>query len=226
MNLTADDAWGALFDLDGVLIDSPDAHACAWAEVFRPYGIELPPLRLHREEGRTSLEIGRRIIHDYRLDMDDEELERLIELKRSIYRRNSPDGMRSDALLAISELRTSGWKVGLVTGSVRKNLESALQPHEIGLFDLVITAESYVYGKPDPEPYLKACSMAELASERCVAIENAPLGIASARAAGLKVVALTSTLPKEELEGADAVIDDLTVLSRLLESWKVEKSEY
>jgi beta-phosphoglucomutase len=220
--LTVGDAWGVLFDLDGVLIDSPDVHARAWAEVFRPYGIELPPLRLHREEGRTSLEIGRRIVRDYQLDLNDGELEKLIERKRSIYRRNSPDGMRLDARTAIRELKTLGWKVGLVTGSVRKNLESALPPDEINLFDLVVTAESYIHGKPNPEPYLKACEIGELDHERSVAIENAPLGIASARAAGLRVVALTSTLPEAELSGADAVIDDLTVLPRLLGSWKVE----
>ncbi|NQT35136.1 hypothetical protein HQ587_08100, partial [bacterium] len=44
--------WGVFFDLDGVLIDSPDAHARAWAEMFIPFGVELPFERLHVEEGR------------------------------------------------------------------------------------------------------------------------------------------------------------------------------
>ena len=55
-------SWGALFDLDGVLIDSPDVHARAWARVFRPYNIVLPPERLHREEGRKSLDIAHGIV--------------------------------------------------------------------------------------------------------------------------------------------------------------------
>ncbi len=210
--------WGALFDVDGVLIDSPDIHALSWIEAFRPYGIDLPVQRLHREEGRKSIDIARRIVADYDLNLDDDVLEELIKWKREQYRLNAPSGMRKDASIAIRRMKASGWAIGLVSGSVLKNIRSALSAEELDLFDVLVTAECYSRSKPHPEPYLTACSEINIDPGRCIAIENAPLGIASARAAGMKVVALTSTLPENELSEADHIIDDLTRLPELCKS--------
>ncbi len=212
--------WAALFDLDGVLIDSSEIHAGSWVQVFRPYGIELPPERLHRQEGRRSLDIAYGIIEDFGLKITRSALDELIERKREIYRRSAPRGLRTDATAALEILGTAGWILGLVTGSVRKNVETALHGDELDVFDVVITAESYSRSKPDPEPYLTACREIGVVPARCVVIENAPLGIASACAAGMRVVALTSTLPESDLQGADAVIDDLTELPQLLRSFR------
>lgn len=208
--------WGALFDVDGVLIDSPDVHARSWIDAFLPYGIKLTALRLHREEGRKSLDIARRIAADFNLNLDDKALEELIERKREQYRLNAPQGMRVDAQKAICELKESGWMIGLVSGSVQKNIRSVLGADELDMFDVLVTAECCSHSKPHPEPYLAACRRINLEPENCIAIENAPLGIASARAAGMRVVALTSTLPEAELSDADYIIDDLTGLPELL----------
>ena len=204
-----------LFDLDGVLIDSPTAHARAWAELFRPFGLELPPERLHREEGRRSLEIARGIITEYGLQIDDAELERLLASKRKYYRSIAPRGLREDAQAAVRDARERGLKVGLVSGSARENVIAALDQTE---FDVIVTAEDYETGKPDPEPYLTACRRLGVAPEACIAVENAPLGVASARAAGLQVIALTSTLPRELLIGADWVIDDIREVGGILKA--------
>ncbi len=208
------------FDLDGVLINSPDAHARAWAETFKPFGIELPLERLHVEEGRKSLEIASGIVDEYGLDIAEDELIDLIERKRDYYRQIAPSGMRTDARFAVDKLKAEAWTIGLVSGSVRQNLETALDDGELALFDVIVTAECYDKGKPDPEPYLTACREAGLNQARCVAVENAPLGIQSARSAGMKVVALTSTLNGTALQEANAVIDDLTVLPEILRSFR------
>ena len=204
-----------LFDLDGVLIDSPAAHARAWAELFRPFGLVLPPERLHREEGRRSLEIARGIIAEYGLPIDDSELERLLASKREYYRSIAPRGLRKDAQAAVRDARARGLKVGLVSGSARENVVAALDQTE---FDVIVTAEDYETGKPDPEPYLTACRQLGVAPEACMAVENAPLGVASARAAGLQVIALTSTLPRELLIGADWIIDDIREVGGILKA--------
>ncbi len=212
--------WGVFFDLDGVLIDSPDAHARAWAKTFKPFGIELPLERLHVEEGRKSLEIAHRIAKEYRLDITEDELIDLIERKRDYYRQIAPSGMRKDARFAVDKLKAETWTLGLVSGSVRQNLETALDDEELALFDVIVTAECYDKGKPDPEPYLTACREAGLNQTRCVAVENAPLGIKSARSAGMKVVALTSTLNETALREADKIINELTVLPEILRSFR------
>jgi len=212
------DGSGVLFDLDGVLIDSCEVHVSSWIEVFRPYGVELTPEWLNLQEGRRSMEIARAIVDEHQLTIDDAGLARLIARKRALYRAQAPQGMRPDARAAVEGLKGLGWALGLVSGSVRDNMNAVLEPDEQALFEVVITAEDYDHGKPNPEPYLVACKRLGLEPGRCIAVENAPLGIASARAAGMRVMALTSTLPEELLQQADTVISELTVLPQMLGS--------
>jgi beta-phosphoglucomutase len=206
------------FDVDGVLIDSPDVHVRFWLEAFKPYNIDLPAQRLHLEEGRKSIDIARRIVKDYNLNLGDDVLEDLIRWKREQYRLHSPSGMRIDALTAVKTLKADGWKIGLVSGSVKKNIHSVLSDYELSLFDVKITAESYKRSKPDPEPYLTASKEACVKPQNCIAIENAPLGIESAKAAGMKVVAITSTLPEALLKKADVIMVNLTELPEVLKT--------
>ena len=216
--MTGNRFTAVLFDLDGVLIDSPAAHVRAWRELFRPYGLTLPAERLHLEEGRRSLEIARGIIAEYRLPIDDATLDSLLTRKREFYRAAMPRGLREDARAALNDARQRGLKVGLVSGSARENVTAALEETTLALFQAVITAEDYRTGKPDPEPYLTACRRLKVNPGDALAVENAPLGIASAKAAGLAVAALTSTLPREKLAGADWVIGDLRELAAILDS--------
>jgi beta-phosphoglucomutase-like phosphatase (HAD superfamily) len=90
-----------------------------------------------------------------------------------------------------------------------------LKPEEIALFDCIITSEEAVNSKPHPEPYLKASSGLKIAPKECLVIENAPLGIEAAKSAGMKVVAITSTLAREKLKSADWVVDSLSEIQKL-----------
>lgn len=207
-----------LFDVDGVLIDSPEVHAWAWANAFRPFGIELPPEKLHIQEGRKSLDIAREIVADYDLDCSDDMLLDMIAAKRENYRRHAPSGLRDDARFALTSLKNSGWKTGLVSGSVKENIEAAISKADLELFDVKLMAGDYISGKPAPDPFLIASRKLKLKPEECIVIENAPLGIASAKAAGMVVYALTSTLPSDILKEADYIIPDLYCLPELLGS--------
>ena len=87
----------------------------------------------------------------------------------------------------------------------------------------MITAFDVVKGKPDPEPYLKAWERSGLSKEQCVVIENAPLGVRSGKAAGLKVYAVnTGVLSNEDLllAGADNVFDSMQELLAYLQAEK------
>lgn len=209
-------ALAVLFDLDGVLIDSPPIHAWAWAEMFRPWGIELPPERLHREEGRKSEEIAAGILAEYDLIIPEPRLKELLNQKRSLYRSASPKGMRKDSTEAIVKLKQLGIKIGLVSGSARENVLGILTKEEIEYFDVLVTAEEYLRAKPDPEPYLTGCRRLNVPPAQTVAVENAPLGIQSAKSAGLFVVGVTTTLPASVLSNADAILSDLTGLVDLV----------
>lgn len=188
--------------------------------MFRPFGIELPPDRLHREEGRKSEVIAAGICEEFHLQIPNAELTDLLNKKRALYRKASPKGMRKDSLQAIIDLKKLGVKIGLVSGSALENVTGILQPDEIELFDVLITAEEYSRGKPDPEPYLTGCKRLGVKPANAAAVENAPLGISSACSAGLLVVGVTTTLSDRELSQADHLLPDLTGLVDLLQSHK------
>lgn len=205
-----------LFDLDGVLIDSMPHHVRAWQTVLSEFGIFVSEERLRRHEGeKAKVTIGR-IAREHGLDFSDEKLEELVEKKRQIYRKTAPRGMTPTARQTVDTLRECGYETAIVTGSVRPNLEWALSEEERNLFKVIITSEACTNGKPHPEPYLKAAKNLELAAENCLVIENAPLGIQSAKAAGMTCIALTTTLPAEELSQADQIIPDLRSLADLM----------
>ena len=94
----------------------------------------------------------------------------------------------------------------MVTGTSRRNIE-----HHFGAwlqnFDAIVTADDVKRTKPDPEPYLQALAKLGLDAAACVVVENAPLGVRSAKAAGLRVIAVTSTNPAELLKEADVIVE-------------------
>lgn len=207
-----------LFDLDGVLIDSIEQHIAAWQEVFQDYGVELPGLELRLSEGEKAELTARRLALKYGLDLSDKQLEELVEKKRNYYKRIATRGLRDIAGKVVAECRKKGYITGIVTGSVRSNLEWTLSKAERDLFYEIITPPlDYNKGKPAPEPYLKAADKLGLEPRECLAIENAPLGIQSAKAAGMTCVAITTTLPRTELQGADYILSDLDGLWEMLD---------
>ena len=140
-----------------------------------------------------------------------------------LYRRNAPRGMRPIARQVLGLCREKGVKTAIVTGSIRGNLEWTLSAEERAQFDFILSAEFYTNGKPHPEPYLKAIKYLHLSPEQCLVIENAPLGIRSAKAAGITCIAITTTLPAEELHEADLIIPDLDHLESLIEQLQTTK---
>ncbi|OGW94101.1 MAG: hypothetical protein A3G36_02985 [Omnitrophica bacterium RIFCSPLOWO2_12_FULL_45_13] len=85
------------------------------------------------------------------------------------------------------------------------------------LFDHIITGDHVKKGKPYPEPYLLAARELAVKPSECVVIENAPYGIMAAKSAGMFCIALTSSLPKEFLKGADIIADKLEDISGLID---------
>jgi len=196
-----------LFDLDGVLIDSMPIHEQSWRQVLNEIGIQLDPLYLRLHEGEKAEATIRELLGEHGREMSDSEVSELIERKRQLYRKTAPRGLIPGARRTVEKLRAAGIRCGIVTGSVRANMATVLTEEEIALFNPVVTAEMYHRGKPHAEPYLTALESLGLPGKECVVVENAPRGIESAKAAGIKVVALTLTLPREYLTEADIILD-------------------
>ena len=205
-----------LFDLDGVLIDSMDAHVEAWKKAYADFGITVSSQEIRLREGEKSQCSARDIANRNGLNLSDNEISELLRRKREFYGDTAPNDMKPGVREILIDLKNDGYKLGLVTGSIWRNLNLVLSDEDKSLFSVIITSEDVKNSKPSPEPYLSAMEALELSPLDCLVVENAPLGIHAGKAAGMKVAGITTTLPSENLSEADWIFGRIDDLRRII----------
>jgi HAD superfamily hydrolase (TIGR01509 family) len=198
-----------IFDLDGVLLDSMHHYVTAWRSALAERGIFPPEIDFYRREGERGAQSVLYFYTQAGRSCDDSEVQAVVNRMISLYHSYPAPKANDSSFQLVSTLRNQGIKTGLVTGSAREDVERKLTPDQLTLFDTVITQYDVDNGKPHPQPYLTALEALGCSADEALAIENAPFGIRSARDAGLLTIAITSTLPVEELSEADLVIDNI-----------------
>lgn len=190
-----------LFDLDGVLVDSEEVVVRVWTDWSEARGID-PERVLDVAHGRRTEETIRLVAPDLDADAEAAKLEE-IETR-------DLDGVREirGARELLSSLAPGAWTV--VTSGTRPLATKRMEHVGLPVPERIVTAGDVENGKPHPEPYLKGAELLGVPPEGCVVIEDAPSGIGSARAAGMRVVAVATTYPQDELAEADAVARSLT----------------
>ena len=199
---------GVIFDFDGVLVNSEPLHVRAFQDILAEYGRTLTDEEYYAHYIVYS---DREVLE--RLLPAGQVLEAALVAKVRRYQELMEGGVPvfpdSLALLA----RTHGWRVGLATGSIRREVERVLQTLRIrDRFAAIVAREDCEKGKPDPEPFLRAAWGLGLHPRQCVAIEDTPGGIQAAKAAGMICVGVTHSCPRESLAEADVVVDDLSTV--------------
>ncbi len=202
-NYTTFKPKAAFFDMDGVLFNSMPYHAKAWTMVFNRMGIPFDEHCAYLNEGRT----GADTIHEFFLrhrgrKATDGEIEQIYHDKCEIFNEISTIETVDNVGCLLDKLKNDGIDIYIVTGSGQKSLLDTLNNHFPGIFrrDKMITAYDVTHCKPHPEPYLKALALSEVQPNQAFVVENAPLGVESAVAAGLFTVAVnTGILTREEL---------------------------
>jgi sugar-phosphatase len=186
-----------LFDLDGVLVDSTPVVERVWTDWAIEHGFD-PEYVVRWAHGRRSIETIRRVAPD--MDALRENLE--------IERREIEDlvGVRAieGAAELLASLPSGHWTV--VTSATRELAQARMSYVHLPLPKDAITAEMVERGKPDPEPYLEGAALLGFPPSECLVIEDTAAGIASAKAAGMQVVGLTTTYPAYDLREADVVV--------------------
>ena len=198
-----------LFDLDGVLLDSMPYYNAAWRCALAEWGVLPPEIEFFRRESEGGENSVRYFFGEAGREADGETVRAVVRRVGEIFRGFGGISPLPGAFEVCQALRAGGRRLALVTGSARPDVEQMLSAEQLGLFEVAVMDEDVERSKPDPEPYATALERLALRAGDAVVIENAPLGIRSARAAGLLTVGLTSTLPPEELHEADLVIDSL-----------------
>jgi len=213
-------AWHAfqafLFDMDGVITDSMPNHFEAWRRTFEKVGVCVSRqeiLQREGERGRVTLE---GILRRNGVCLSPERLSALLLEKEDLFRSLPRPTLFPGAQELVTELFRRGKKLALVTGTSMAEARSNLPPDLFHRFHTVVSGDLVCWGKPDPEPYLRAVNALLVLPREALVIENSPYGIRSAREAGLACVALTTSLPPEDLTDADRIVRDMKELQDLL----------
>ena len=208
----------ALFDLDGVVLDTEPQYTVFWGEQCRRYHPEHPGLE-HEIKGQTLTQIYDRWFSGNLLKEQPLITERLNAFEQQM----SYDFINGFERL-IADLRRHQVKTAVVTSSNQPKMESVYR-HQPGfrlLFDAILTSEDFERSKPDPDCYLKAAQRLEAQIDECVVFEDSINGLLSGRGAGMKVVGLTTTNPAGRIQSlSDLQIPDyegvtFEMLSRLI----------
>lgn len=207
---------GAIFDWDGVIIDSHHAHEVAWDEMAAELGIPLP-------EGFFKATFGMRndkIIPEFTPWAEAHELEKIQRLgdrKEALYRmvlrREGIEPLPGVREL-LDALKAEGIPCSVGSSTSLENILTIMEMTGLAPYFAAITAERDVTrGKPDPQVFQKAAEKIQCASEDCVVFEDAHVGIQAALAAGSKAIAVGTTHPLESFTTAHLKVQTLEGMS-------------
>ena len=204
-----------VFDFDGVLADSEMIHFRVYNELLAPSGIQLTKEEYCEEylgfddEGVFEHLAGRK-----KLMLGDEEIEMLIAAKAERFEAIvSSSNVLYPAAGACVRRLAAAWPVGICSGARRSEIEVMLRGADLlDLFRFIVATGDTDHGKPAPDPYARAAVLHGVPPQACVAIEDSHAGIDSARTAGLRTIAISTTYPRETLK-ADALVDSLDELT-------------
>lgn len=208
-----------LFDMDGVLFDSMKYHARAWQETAEKFHLLSSPEDFYRLEGRTGEStVNMLFLRTFGREATDEEKESIYKEKAALFNTYNDGAVIPGAGDVVTQAIRYGLQCLVVTGSGQHSLFDKLDEAFRGCFtrDLMVTAYDVRIGKPHPEPYLMGLEKAGVRANEAIVVENAPMGVESAVAAGIFTVAVnTGPLPDQVLldAGAHLLYPDMVSLA-------------
>ncbi len=215
-----------LFDFDGLLADSEPLQKAAWRAYLRRHGHELEDDLIDRMFGLRLLESAALVRQD--LDLAPS-IEEIMADRDAIFLDSVPGALRAmpGAARAVATARALDLKTALATSGHRRYIELALRELDLGAaFDAVVTGDSVPRGKPSPDIFLRAARLLDVPAAACVVVEDAPHGIAAAKAAGMIAVAIPNAFTARlNLRQADRICASLDEFSDWL-THQVRRDEH
>jgi HAD superfamily hydrolase (TIGR01509 family) len=202
----------AIFDMDGVLVDSGACHRAAWQALLDELGVPAPPEFWRLTIGRPSHEAVCVLLDR---ELPEPEARQLSRRKQQLYLSIATAGIPAVAGVTdfVADLVERGVPRAVATSARRSDVQQMLGG--IGLLDrfgAVITAEQVTRGKPDPEVYLLAARALGAVPDQCVVFEDSLVGVHAASTAGMRVIGLATSHTDAELReaGAERAMPDFT----------------
>ena len=197
-----------IWDMDGVIVDSAPFHFAAWEEVFSRRGAKFTREDFTRLFGSRNDFIIRNVLGR---DVPQKDIESIAGEKERKFRAR----IKGEAALlpGVSRLLTilkGNLKMALATSAPQENIDLILGELNIGeCFDCVVSGHEVAESKPSPEIYSLAARRLGADPRNCIVIEDSPLGIKAALAAGMKCLAVSNSHPEQDLAEASAVVNTL-----------------
>jgi len=209
-----------LWDMDGVIADTADYHYSAWRDVFKERGVAFSKADFMRHFGQRHDTIIKFALGD---KLSPEEVDAITEKKQSLYRQRVSKNIvpLPGAIKLIKLLNKNKIKTAIASSAVRQNIDVILKGLGIeNSFQAIVFGTEVPEGKPSPQIFQLAAKKLGVKPTDCVVIEDAIAGVAAARRAGMKCVAVTNSHPETKLKNADLIVDtlekvDISVLSVL-----------
>ena len=207
---------GVIFDLDGVVVDSEPLHRQAFMEVFEELGYgDSHGLNFEDYLGGTDRAVWEDFIarHD-----PPESLENLMRRKQKrLIRRIETKRPLFQPIPALLHVLAQKYSLAVASGSLHAVINAVLELDGLrSYFPVVVSSEDVPRGKPAPDIFLEAADRMGLPPGAICVIEDSAAGVASGKAAGMQVIAITNSLPYEKVSHADFVVSEYEQVRRLL----------
>jgi HAD superfamily hydrolase (TIGR01509 family) len=205
-----------IFDMDGVIVDSEPRHERAFREIFHELGYgENHGIDFRAYIGRSDRALWLDFIEKHR---PPQPLEELLAAKQNrliqILRREQPI---FEGLPELVEKLARHYVLAVASGSNHPVIDEVLAMKQLRrFFSAVASTQDVGKTKPAPDVFLHAARLLGVPPARCCVIEDSAAGVAAARAAGMDVIAITHSLPREQLTGATHIVDTFEEIERLL----------
>lgn len=201
-----------IFDMDGVITNTMPDHYRSWKDVLRQEGIDVTYEDIYKREGQTGLSSVTEIFKERRRPLDKKQAAKVLRRKESLFKKNVKTRFIPGARTFLKHLHKKNIRLALVTGTSRHEVHQILPESLRDLFSVIVTGNEVKHGKPHPEPYLKSLQKLKIKPSQAVVVENAPFGILSAKRAGIKCLAIETSLPKQYLHEADMIFPSIKEL--------------
>ncbi len=198
-----------LWDMDGVLVLNGDVHYDAWSQTLAEYGLSMSREQFAATFGMNNHNILRRL---YGGRLPPAQANEIAVRKEVAYRRLVQGRMQAlpGVLRWLAELAAAGWRQAVASSGPMANIAAILA--ELGAwdsFDAILSGAHLPQSKPDPALFVRAAAALGAPPARAVVVEDAPVGVEAARRAGMRCIAVTSTVGADALRAADLVVDRL-----------------
>ncbi len=202
-----------IWDMDGVIADTGPYHFKAWQKVFRERGVNFTKQDFNKKFGQRNDTIIRYALGE---QISKSEIDAVAKEKEETFRELARNNVRAlpGAIELLKSLNKHGFKLALGSSAPIENIRLVTESlHINNCFQAIVFGHEVTEGKPSPLGFLLAAQKLGIEPKRCVVIEDAIAGVAAAKRAGMRCIAITNTHSRESLAQADLIVDSLEAVT-------------